>query len=399
MLVVLRSDFHFDLPPELIASFPAKERTSCRMLCLEGNSGALQDKIFSDLKQFLQPGDLLVFNDTKVIPARIYGHKDTGGKCEFLIERLLTPQQALTHIKASKAPKAGSLIFVGPVAPQDAVKAAAGDDSVEVSSEKRYLIKVLGRQGDLFHIECEAGHEILEILNDIGHIPLPPYINRPDEELDRERYQTVYSREPGAVAAPTAGLHFDQAQLDDLKAYGVNFAFVTLQVGAGTFQPVREDDVLKHHMHSEYVQLSPEVAQQVIATHESGHRVIAVGTTAVRSLESAATAAKKKGLSAEIAPFSDDTSIFIYPGYKYQVVDALITNFHLPESTLIMLVCAFAGYHNTLQAYKHAVAERYKFFSYGDCMFITKRTTEMDLPPSVQRDVAEAQAKAQSLTR
>ena len=201
----------------------------------------------------------------------------------------------------------------------------------------------------------------------------------------------MYSREPGAVAAPTAGLHFDQAQLDDLKAYGVNFAFVTLHVGAGTFQPVREDDVLKHHMHSEYVQLSPEVAQQVIATHESGHRVIAVGTTAVRSLESAATAAKKKGLSAEIAPFYDDTSIFIYPGYKYQVVDALITNFHLPESTLIMLVCAFAGYHNTMQAYQHAVAARYKFFSYGDCMFITKRTEEMDLPPSAQRDAAEAQ--------
>lgn len=381
---MLRSDFNFDLPPELIANFPSTERTACRMLCLDGNSGRLQDQIFRDLKQFLNPGDLLVFNDTKVIPARMYGHKDTGGKCEFLIERILSPRQALSHIKASKAPKAGALIYVGPVSPQDTAAAEAGAESVAAPTESRYTLKVLGRQGDLFHIECEEGTEILSILNDIGHIPLPPYIQRPDEKLDRERYQTVYSREPGAVAAPTAGLHFDESQLADLKAYGVDFAFVTLHVGAGTFQPVREDDVLQHHMHSEYVQLSEEVANKVIATHHKGKRVIAVGTTAVRSLESAATAAKEKGLKDEIAPFYDDTSIFIYPGYQYQVVDALITNFHLPESTLIMLVCAFAGYHNTMQAYAHAVAERYKFFSYGDCMFITKRTEPMDLPPSAQ---------------
>lgn len=394
MLTVLRTDFNFDLPAELIANFPSAERTACRMLCLDGNSGQLRDQIFRDLKQFLQPGDLLVFNDTKVIPARIYGHKDTGGKCEFLIERILTPRQALSHIKASKAPKAGTVIYVGPVAAQDAAAAAAGAESVEATAEKRYALKVLGRQGDLFHIECEEGQEILSILNDIGHIPLPPYIQRPDEELDRDRYQTVYSREPGAVAAPTAGLHFDEAQLADLKAYGVEFAFVTLHVGAGTFQPVREDDVMQHHMHSEFVQLSQEVADKVIATHQRGKRVIAVGTTAVRSLESAATAAKKRGLKAEIAAFHDDTSIFIYPGYRYQVVDALITNFHLPESTLIMLVCAFAGYKNTMQAYHHAVAERYKFFSYGDCMFITKRTEPMDLPPSAQADAADAAGAA-----
>lgn len=373
---MLRSDFNFDLPLELIANFPASDRTSCRMLCLDGNSGALSDHTFIDLKQFLQPGDLLVFNDTRVIPARMYGHKSTGGKCEFLIERILSPTQALSHIKASKAPRTGTVIYVGTDA-----------------EPKKYQFVVLGRDGDLFHIICAEDQEILDVLNDVGHVPLPPYIQRPDEDADKERYQTVYSREPGAVAAPTAGLHFDEAQLADLKAYGVDFAFVTLHVGAGTFQPVREDDVAKHHMHSEYVQLSPEVVSKVINTHKSGHRVIAVGTTAVRSLESAAAAARKRGSSEEIAPFYDDTSIFIYPGYRYQIVDALITNFHLPESTLIMLVCAFAGYKNTMQAYAHAVSERYKFFSYGDCMFITKRTEEMDLPPSVAAEGLE-QAKA-----
>lgn len=444
---MLRTDFSFVLPEELIASFPSKERTACRMLCLDGNSGQLRDQIFSDLQQFLQPGDLLVFNDTKVIPARIYGHKDTGGKCEFLIERLLTPHQALTHIKASKAPKAGTVIYVGPAsasatnaftnaaspADSSADSSAANDvadaasavnvaDAAVASTSKAtteadsaaapapalpslalaagqlpehcYAIKVLGRQGDLFHIDCGAV-PLLDILDDIGHIPLPPYIQRPDEASDRERYQTVYSREPGAVAAPTAGLHFDEAQLAALKAYGVEFAFVTLHVGAGTFQPVREDDILKHHMHTEYVQLSPEVAEKVIATHARGNRVIAVGTTAVRSLESAAQAARRQGLAAEITSFYDDTSIFIYPGYHYQVVDALITNFHLPESTLIMLVCAFAGYHNTMQAYVHALEQRYKFFSYGDCMFITKRTAEVDLPPSalVEQEAQKAQEK------
>lgn len=362
---MLRSDFNFDLPPELIANFPSADRTACRMLCLNGNTGELQDKTFIDLKQFLQPGDLLVFNDTKVIPARMYGQKDTGGKCEFLIERILNPQRALSHIKASKAPKENTVLFVGPK-----------------EEPQRYSLKVLGREGDLFIIECAAEYELLNILDEIGHIPLPPYIQRPDEKLDRERYQTVYSRVPGAVAAPTAGLHFDEQQLQDLKAYGVNMAFVTLHVGAGTFQPVREDDILNHHMHAEFVQLSDEVAQKVIETHKNGHRVIAVGTTAVRSLESAANAALNNGLDAEIASFHDDTSIFIYPGYKYLVVDGLITNFHLPESTLIMLVSAFAGYKNTLHAYAHAVEQRYKFFSYGDCMFISKRTEPMDLPPS-----------------
>lgn len=374
---MLRSDFNFDLPHELIANFPSEQRTACRMLCLQGNSGALQDKTFIDLKSFLEPGDLLVFNDTKVIPARIYGHKDTGGKCEFLIERILNTREALSHIKASKAPKAGSVLYVG-----------------TQEEPSKYSFEVLGRTGDLFHIKCAEPYEVLAILDDIGHIPLPPYIQRPDENADKERYQTVYSREPGAVAAPTAGLHFDEAQLQDLKDYGVDMAFVTLHVGAGTFQPVREDDILKHHMHSELVQLSAEVAQKVIDTHKRGKRVIAVGTTAVRSLESAATFAKSQGLSDEICAFHNDTSIFIYPGYRYQVVDALITNFHLPESTLIMLVCAFAGYNNTLNAYRHAVAQRYKFFSYGDCMFITKRTEPIDLPPSCTPEEAKAAQEA-----
>ena len=378
MTTLLRSDFNFDLPHELIADFPSEQRTACRMLCLDGNSGKLEDKIFIDLKQFLRPGDLLVFNDTRVIPARMYGHKDTGGKCEFLIERILNPQQALAHIKASKSPKPGSTVFVG-----------TEDDP------QRYRLTISGRQGALFHVTCQDNQEILSILNDIGHIPLPPYIERPDETMDRERYQTVYSREPGAVAAPTAGLHFDNEQLEDLRAFGVDMAFVTLHVGAGTFQPVREDDILRHHMHAEYVQLSREVADKVISTHKNGGRVIAVGTTAVRSIESAANNALKMGLDEEIAPFNDDTSIFIYPGYQYKVVDCLITNFHLPESTLIMLVCAFAGYANTMNAYRHAVQSKYKFFSYGDCMFIHKRTGPVDLPPSADGDVDSAVCSVQ----
>ncbi len=360
---MLRSDFNFDLPLNLIADYPSEQRTGCRMLCLNGSDGQLADQHFYDLKSFLQPGDLLVFNDTKVIPARLYGKKDTGGAIEFLIERIISETSALTHIKASKAPKTGNLLHI----------------------DGGYDVNVIGREGDLFKIETIGGQSLLDILYKVGHIPLPPYIDRPDENLDRERYQTVYSKNPGAVAAPTAGLHFDEKQLEDLKAYGVNMAFVTLHVGAGTFQPVREDDILKHHMHKEFVHLTKEVADAVIATHKAGHRVIAVGTTAVRSLESAASFAKSQGASEEIIPFSNDTSIFIYPGYKYQVIDALITNFHLPESTLIMLVSAFAGYEKTMKAYKHAVEEKYKFFSYGDCMFITKNQhADADLPPSAR---------------
>ncbi len=358
---MLRSDFNFDLPQELIAAYPSQERTACRMLCLDGADGHLCDKHFYDLKDFLEPGDLLVFNDTKVIPARLYGQKSTGGAVELLVERLTSEGTALSHIRASKAPKSGNILHI----------------------DGGYDLKVTGRQGDLFMIETLNGQSLLDILNACGHIPLPPYIDRPDEPLDKERYQTVYSKVPGAVAAPTAGLHFDEKQLLDLQNYGVKLAFVTLHVGAGTFQPVREDDVTNHHMHSEFVHLSDEVANAVIETHKNGHRVIAVGTTAVRSLESAAMEAKNSGDTKEIVPFAKDTSIFIYPGYKYNVVDALITNFHLPESTLIMLVSAFAGYKETMNAYLHAVSKQYKFFSYGDCMFITKNPKAFEsLPPS-----------------
>ena len=367
---MLRSDFNFTLPEELIALYPSKERTACRMLCLDGNSGALSDKHFYDLADELEPGDLLVFNDTKVIPARMYGIKDTGGKVEFLIERLLNLSTALTHIKASKAPKSGCIITID------------NSDGLQ--------LEVTGRRGDLFLVKTVDDSSMLDLLDKAGHIPLPPYIERPDEPADRERYQTVYSRVPGAVAAPTAGLHFSTEQIEALKAKGVKTAFVTLHVGAGTFQPVREDDILQHHMHSEFVQLSPATAQAVIDCRNSGHRVVAVGTTAVRSLESAALYAKSQGLADPICPFYADTSIFIYPGYEYQVVDCLITNFHLPESTLIMLVCAFAGYKNTMQAYEHAVKEGYHFFSYGDCMFISKRTDPMDLPPSAKQDKSTA---------
>ncbi|MGN0916218.1 MAG: tRNA preQ1(34) S-adenosylmethionine ribosyltransferase-isomerase QueA [Succinivibrio sp.] len=358
---MLRSDFNFDLPEELIAVYPSEKRTGCRMLCLDGESGTFCDQHFYDLKNYLKPGDLLVFNDTKVIPARMYGKKDSGGALEFLIERLLSDTSALTHLKASKAPKEGALLHI----------------------DGGYDVVVKGRQGELFEIETVGGTSLLDILDKVGHIPLPPYIDRPDESLDRERYQTVYSKVPGAVAAPTAGLHFDEEQINSLKEMGVNTAFVTLHVGAGTFQPVREDDIKNHHMHKEFVHLSKEVSDLVIKTHKEGHRVIAVGTTAVRSLESAAAYAKSIGSDDEIVPFSNDTSIFIFPGYSYQVVDCLITNFHLPESTLIMLVSAFAGYSVTLNAYRHAVEEKYKFFSYGDCMFITKNSkAQNDLPPS-----------------
>lgn len=363
---MLRRDFNFDLPQELIAFYPSKERTACRMLCLNGNSGAYQDKHFYDLKDFLEPGDLLVFNDTKVIPARMFGTKETGGKVELLIERILDLSSALTHTKASKAPKPGCII--------------------EIDNADGAKLEVTGREGDLFMVKTVDGSSIPDLLDKAGHIPLPPYIERADEPLDKERYQTVYAKDPGAVAAPTAGLHFDEQQIEDLKAMGVKTAFVTLHVGAGTFQPVREDDIKEHHMHKEFVNLPQEVADAVIETHKQGHRVIAVGTTAVRSLESAAQFAKSQGLKEEICAFYNDTSIFIYPGYQYQVIDCLITNFHLPESTLIMLVCAFAGFKNTLAAYRHAVEEKYHFFSYGDCMFIEKRTDKMDLPPSAQED-------------
>ncbi len=345
------SDFDFELPDELIARYPQPERTASRLLQMTGNTGELAHKCFKDVLDLVQPGDLLVFNNTRVIPARMFGHKASGGKIEVLVERMLDDKSILAHVRASKPPKPGNELLLG--------------ENGEFSAE------MVARHDALFEIRFNSDKTVLEILDIVGHMPLPPYIDRPDEDADKERYQTVYNAKPGAVAAPTAGLHFDDKLMADLKAKGVNFAFVTLHVGAGTFQPVRVDDINDHHMHSEYVEVPEEVVAAVNETRANGGRVIAVGTTSVRSLESAAQDALKKGT--EFKPFFGDTDIFIFPGYQFQLVDVLITNFHLPESTLIMLVSAFAGYENTMNAYHEAVANKYRFFSYGDSMFITRK--------------------------
>ncbi|MBP2699713.1 tRNA preQ1(34) S-adenosylmethionine ribosyltransferase-isomerase QueA [Photobacterium lucens] len=345
------SDFDFELPDELIARYPQPERTASRLLQMTGNTGELAHKCFKDVLDLVQPGDLLVFNNTRVIPARMFGHKASGGKIEVLVERMLDDKSILAHVRASKPPKPGNELLLG--------------ENGEFSAE------MVARHDALFEIRFNSDKTVLEILDIVGHMPLPPYIDRPDEDADKERYQTVYNAKPGAVAAPTAGLHFDDKLMADLKAKGVNFAFVTLHVGAGTFQPVRVDDINDHHMHSEYVEVPEDVVAAVNETRANGGRVIAVGTTSVRSLESAAQDALKKGT--EFKPFFGDTDIFIFPGYQFQLVDVLITNFHLPESTLIMLVSAFAGYENTMNAYHEAVANKYRFFSYGDSMFITRK--------------------------
>ncbi|AWN13167.1 tRNA preQ1(34) S-adenosylmethionine ribosyltransferase-isomerase QueA [Salmonella enterica subsp. enterica serovar Derby] len=341
------TDFSFELPESLIAHYPQPERSRCRLLSLEGPTGALTHGTFTDLLDKLNPGDLLVFNNTRVIPARLFGRKASGGKIEVLVERMLDDKRILAHIRASKAPKPGTELLLG------------DDESIHAT--------MTARHGALFEVEFNDPRPVLDILNAIGHMPLPPYIDRPDEDADRELYQTVYSEKPGAVAAPTAGLHFDEPLLAALREKGVEMAFVTLHVGAGTFQPVRVDTIEDHIMHSEYAEVPQEVVDAVLAAKARRNRVIAVGTTSVRSLESAAQAAK----SDLIEPFFGDTQIFIYPGYQYKVIDALITNFHLPESTLIMLVSAFAGYQHTMNAYKTAVEQKYRFFSYGDAMFIT----------------------------
>ncbi|EJK2106450.1 tRNA preQ1(34) S-adenosylmethionine ribosyltransferase-isomerase QueA [Vibrio cholerae] len=348
------SDFHFELPDELIARYPKAERTASRLLQLDGNSGQLTDGTFKDVLGLVEPGDLLVFNNTRVIPARMFGRKASGGKLEVLVERMLDEHTILAHVRSSKPPKPGTELYLG--------------------ENDEFHAVMQARHDTLFEIRFTAETVVLDILNQIGHMPLPPYIDRPDEDADKERYQTVYNQKPGAVAAPTAGLHFDQALLEQIQAKGVELAYVTLHVGAGTFQPVRVDNIHDHHMHAEYVEVPQEVVDAVAATKARGGRVVAVGTTSVRSLESAAQDALKKGT--ELKPFFGDTEIFIFPGYQYLLVDCLITNFHLPESTLIMLVSAFAGYEHTIAAYEHAVKEQYRFFSYGDAMFIRKQTTK-----------------------
>lgn len=336
-----RQDFHYQLPQELIAQHPLAERSASRLLVLDGSTGVFADRHFHDLPALLRPGDLLVFNDTRVIPARLLGRKPTGGEVEFLIERVLDAHQALAQARSSKPLRAGMWIRVA--------------DTTDV--------QVIGREGEFFKLGFPAA-TLPDFLYRYGHVPLPPYVQHADTAADRERYQTIYARVPGAVAAPTAGLHFDERLLTELSGRGVRQEFVTLHVGAGSFQPVREDDVLEHKMHSEQAFVSQTVCDAIAETRARGGRVVAVGTTAVRSLETAAA-------DSVLKPFSGETSLFIYPGFRFRVVDALITNFHLPESTLLMLVCAFAGHERVLAAYRHAVAQHYRFFSYGDAMFIT----------------------------
>lgn len=339
-----RQDFAFDLPDELIARYPLAERPASRLMVVAGDEPRHAN--FRDLPALLTPGDLLVFNDTRVIPARLFGTKASGGQVEVLIERVSGEHQAQAHIRASKAPKPGTKLLL--------------EGGIEA--------EVTGRDDGIFFLTF-SGAPLLELLDAHGHMPLPPYLGRADEPSDRERYQTVYARHAGAVAAPTAGLHFNQQLLDQLAAAGVQQAFVTLHVGAGTFQPVRAEQITDHRMHKEYAQLPADTAALINATRAAGKRVVAVGSTAVRTLESAW---QQRGDSRELPAWSGDTDIFIYPGYRFGVVDAMITNFHLPESTLIMMVSAFAGYRQTMAAYQQAVAERYRFFSYGDAMFVTR---------------------------
>jgi S-adenosylmethionine:tRNA ribosyltransferase-isomerase len=347
-----RQDFFYELPDSLIARAPTAERRGSRLLCLDGPSGELAHRQFPDLLDLVEAGDLMVFNNTRVIPARVFGQKASGGQVEILVERVLDTHRVLAHVRASKSPKAGSEILL-----QDGTR-----------------LNMVARHDTLFELEFLSNETAIEVLERIGHMPLPPYIDREDAASDRERYQTVYGEKQGAVAAPTAGLHFDELMLEQLRAKGVQTAFVTLHVGAGTFQPVRVDNIFEHHMHSEVMDISAEVCDLVKQTKAAGKRVIAVGTTSVRCLESAAQGFNNPSQKGEIHPYKGETSIFIYPGYHFNVVDALVTNFHLPESTLLMLVSAFAGYRHTMNAYAQAVTNQYRFFSYGDAMFITKNS-------------------------
>ena len=336
-------DFHYDLPTYLIAQRPAPVRSESRLLCLDGATGAVVDRRFADLLDLLDPKDLLVFNDTRVIKARLYGRRPTGGRVELLIERVLDGGRVLAHLRPARTQRPGGRFVL--------------DGGAVVSVVER-------RPDDLFVVEFETGVDPWTVMERDGHVPLPPYIVRADEAEDLERYQTIYGRQPGAIAAPTAGLHFDRPLMAAMAARGLATAFVTLHVGAGTFLPVRAERIEDHRMHSEYVEVGDEVCARVAAARARGGRVIAVGTTSVRALESAAA-------GGTLRPVARDTDIFITPGFRFRVVDAMVTNFHLPESTLLMLVCAFAGRDRVLDAYRHAVRQRYRFYSYGDAMLVT----------------------------
>lgn len=336
-----RSDFTYDLPDELIAQQPLAERSASRLLTLDGASGALADRQMRDLPQLVNAGDLLVFNDTRVIPARLFALKDSGGKVELLLERPMESSSALVHARASK-----------PLKPAMLLQSRGG------------MIRIIEKRGDLWLVELPE--PALGFFERYGQMPLPPYIRRDPDAADVTRYQSLFARKQGAVAAPTASLHFDEPLIAALDARGARRAFVTLHVGAGTFQPVRTDAVGAHVMHAEFVEVSAEACAAVAGTRARGGRVIAIGTTVVRALESAAG-------GGTLAPYLGDSSLFIVPGFRFRVVDAMLTNFHLPESTLLMLVSAFAGREQVLAAYRHAVADQYRFFSYGDAMFVTPR--------------------------
>lgn len=339
------SEFDYQLPEQLIAQRPLAERSASRLMLVDSHNSCFEDRQFTELDELVDAGDLLVFNDTLVIPARLFGQKQSGGKVEVLVERVLSDEILLAHIRASKAPKPGTQLIL--------------ENEIECNMQ--------GREGDLFVLRQDH-RPWLELLEQYGHIPLPPYIQRDDTAADRERYQTVYASKPGAVAAPTAGLHFDAQKLAGLQAKGVNRAHITLHVGSGTFQPVRDEDIDSHIMHAELVDVPESVCAAITRTHEQGKRVIAVGTTVVRSLESAVTNGK-------LRPLQGESSLFIKPGYNFRIVDAMLTNFHLPRSTLLIMVSAFAGTALIQQAYAHAIEQQYRFFSYGDAMFIANRAT------------------------
>lgn len=333
------NNFDFALPKELIAQYPLAQRDSSRLLCVGDQGARLHDYVFRDLPQMLRSGDLLVLNDTRVLKARFYGFKPTGGIVELLIERIESPCVALAQIRSRKACRSGTSLCLD------------GGEMIEVQA----------KIGNFFRIQAPIPFS--KIMEQHGHIPLPPYINRNNTPTDYSRYQTIYARRDGAIAAPTAGLHFDAALLEQLQALGVSIAYVTLHVGAGTFQPVRSERLREHVMHSEWCEVSAEVCNQVQETQAKGGRIVAVGTTSVRCLESAA-------INGGLSPYVGETNLFIYPGYQFRVVDMLVTNFHLPRSTLLMLVCAFGGMEPVLAAYRHAVAHSYRFFSYGDAMLL-----------------------------
>lgn len=345
-LAVKKSDFDFELPPDLIAQAPLARRSGSRLLVVDVAARSKKDRKFDELPEMVRPGDLLVFNDTRVLPARLYGRKESGGAVEILIERVTGAHEARAQLGVSKKPKEGGKIELA-------------DGS---------MITVLGREGEFFLLRFESEEPLERLLSRLGEMPLPPYIERTADQSDMERYQTVFAREPGAVAAPTAGLHFDEHLLQRLRDVGVDMGYVTLHVGAGTFQPMRADDVRDHVMHREWLNVGAALVEKIRATRAAGGRVIAVGTTVVRALESAT-------VEGVLRPFAGETQIFIFPGYKITSVDALITNFHLPQSTLLMLVSALAGKETILDAYRYAVLQRYRFFSYGDAMLIYPAAT------------------------